>query len=380
MSSNLKSSPAKNLRRFALFAGTAITLVFGAFSAQAADLPSMKDTPNAPDVALAPQAPVPLGVFGVDMPGAGKFVFANTNSFSRNGGNLIGTNSVTPLYIINNVTSPYTPNGLAKLHMVPQDLRNFSEGLSAAYGVTENLSVSVATAFLEKAVDMQTFAKGSTAVLGYSTGRTEGIGDTQVAGVWRAYRDNINQINVNFGLSLPTGSTTNNQVLLLPNGTAPLKRAFYAMQEGSGTVDALPGVAYSGVLGQWSWGLSYRGRLPLDDNSQGWRYGDYHEINAWGGYSWLPGLETTLRLNGNTQTAIHGFDPAITGFAQGADPAYYGGQHIDLYGGAVVNGRYLGLPTAASVGLEVGAPLYQNLNGPQLARDWQISLALRYKL
>ena len=46
----------------------------------------------------------------------------------------------------------------------------------------------------------------------------------------------------------------------------------------------------------------------------------------------------------------------------------------------MINGRYLGLPTAASVGLEVGAPLYQNLNGPQLARDWQISLALRYKL
>ena len=258
---------------FALSTGTAMAVIMTAATAGAADLPSMKTAPDAPAIDFAPQAPAPIGVFGVDMPGAGKFVFANTNSFSRNGGNLIGTNSVTPLYIITNVTSPYTPNGFAKLHMVPQDLRTFSEGLSVAYGVTDNLSVSVATAFLEKAVDMETFTKGSTAVLGYSTGRTEGIGDTQVAGVWRAYRDNINQINVNLGLSLPTGSTTNNQVLLLPTGLAPLKRAFYAMQEGSGTVDALPGVAYSGVLGPWSWGFSYRGRLPLDNNAQGWRYG-----------------------------------------------------------------------------------------------------------
>ena len=313
------------------------------------------------------------------MPGAGNFQFLQLRFLFAQRRQPDRDNSVSPLYIIDNVYSPYTPIGLAKLHMVPQDLQPFSEGLSVSYGVTDNFR-SPSQRDSRKVVDMETFAKGSTAVLGYSTGRTDGLSDTQVAGVWRAYRDNINQINVNFGASLPTGSISNTQVLLLPTGLSPVKRAFYGMQEGSGTFDALPGVAYSGVLGPWSWGLSYRGRIPLDDNTQGWRYGDYSELNAWGGYSWAPGLETTLRLNGNTQSAIHGFDPAITGFAEAADPAYYGGQHIDLYGGALVNGRYLGLPTATSVGFEVGVPLYQNLNGPQLEHDWQISAVLRYKL
>lgn len=347
--------------------------------ARADDPPTAASAANPPAPSLVPQAAAPLGVFGVDMPGAGKFVISNFDSYSRLGGNMIGAQSVAPLYIIDNVYSPDTPNGLAKLHMVPHNLQTYSEGLSAAYGVTENFSLSVATAYLEKSVDMETFAAKSTSILGDSTGRTDGFGDTQVAGVWRVYRDNVNQFNLNFGLSLPTGGATNTEVLLLPSGLNPVKRAFYGMQEGSGTFDALPGVAYSGVLGPWSWGLAYRGRIPLGDNPQGWRFGDYHQIDGWGGYSWAPGLETTLRLSGSTQTAIHGFDPAITGFAQGADPMDYGGQHVDLFGGAMVNGRYVGLPAAATLGLEAGAPLYQNLNGPQLARDWQIASTLRYK-
>ena len=167
--------------------------------------------------------------------------------------------------------------------------------------------------------------------------------------------------------------------LLLPNNTAPSKRGFYAMQPGSGTVDALPGASYSGVLKAWSWGLSYRGRLPLDRGGQGWAYGDLHDFNAWGGYSWLPGLETTLRLNGSTQGSIHGQDMLIRGYAQGADPLFYGGQQVSIFGGLIVSGRFIHL-NAAQFGVEAGAPVWQRLNGPQLGRDWQVNLALRYKL
>jgi hypothetical protein len=168
-------------------------------------------------------------------------------------------------------------------------------------------------------------------------------------------------------------------MLLLPNNTAPAKRGFYAMQPGTGTYDLLPGIAYSGVLKAWSWGLAYRARLPLDQNAEGWRYGDLQELNAWAGYTWRPGLETTLRLNGSTQGAIRGTDTNILGYAQGSEPLFYGGQQVSVFGGVVVSGHYFRLPLS-QVGLEAGVPLYQRLNGPQLGRDWQINLALRYKL
>jgi hypothetical protein len=314
------------------------------------------------------------------MPDKGHFIFSVLPSFSLNSGSMIGTSSVSPQYIITHVKSPYTPDGDHLLRMAPQSLSVETQTFNVAYGLTPNVTLNIASSLVEKSLNMQTF-KGLTGTtsLGYSRSDTWGLGDTQVSTIVRVYRDRINQVTVNFGLSLPTGSTTETQSFLLPTGLRPTSRAFYVLQTGTGTVDAMPGISYSGVLNRWSWGASYRGRLPLDDNSEGYRYGDYNEINFWGGYSWTPGLETTLRLNGTEQGTIHGEDAMIRGFGQTADPMFYGGQQISLFAGAIVSGSYIGIKRA-QLGFEVGAPLYQNLNGPQLGRDWQVNLALRFKL
>lgn len=372
-------TPLRNYARPRAFrrALTAIVMSLTGGVAVADDALSPSAAPASPFPA---QAPAPLGVFGVDMLPQGKFsVFAGAG-YLRLGGPQIGGSPVSSQYVIANVVSNRTPVGTHLLRLVPQSFDIYGETIGASYGFTPDITGVVAASIVEKNVNMLTF-KGLVGAtpLGNSVGETRGFGDTTVAGIWRVYRDPVNQINLNLGLSLPTGGTTDNQTLLLPTGASPSLRAFYGMQPGTGTFDALPGIAYSGVRDAWSWGLSYRARLPLGANAQGWRYGDYHEINAWGGYTWLPGLETTLRVNGSTQTAIHGLDAGILGFAQGANPLFYGGQHVDLFGGVNVNGRFVGLPNA-SIAIEGGAPLYQNLNGPQAARNWQVGVAVRYKL
>ncbi len=351
-----------------------------ALSAGAAATCAISVGAQAAPAAAPAQAPAPIGVFGVDMPGEGKFVFSFLPSFTRMQESKIGTDTVSSPYIVSNVMSAYTPVGAHLLRMVPKSVNVAGEGFSAAYGVTDDVTLVASTSVLEKSVNMEAF-KGLSGLtpLGNSVGSTSGLGDTTLAAVVRVYHDRAIRVNVNMGLSLPTGSTTDSFSLLLPNNTAPEKRGFYAMQPGSGTVDALPGIAYSGVLKAWSWGLAYRGRLPLDRNAQGWQYGDLHEFNGWGGYTWAPGLETTLRVNGTTQGAIRGNDPLIRGYAQGANPLFYGGQQVSLYGGVIVSGRYFGQP-ATQIGVEAGAPIYQRLNGPQLGRDWQVNMALRYKL
>ena len=326
------------------------------------------------------QPPAPIGVFGADMPAKGKFVLSFLPSATRMQNSHIGVNTVSAQYIVTNVISPDTPVGSHLLRLVPKDLTVETEGFSVAYGLTDTLTLFASTQLIQKDVNMQAFqGLSGTTSLGYSVGSTSGLGDTTIAAVARIHHDAVTRVNVNMGLSLPTGSTTATQNLLLPNNTEPGRRAFYAMQPGSGTVDLMPGVAYSGVMRAWSWGASYRARLPLDRNAQGWAYGDLHEANAWIGYSWAPGLETTLRLNATTQAAIQGQDPGIRGYAQGSNPQFYGGQQIGLYAGAIIGGCFFGVPSA-QFGLEGGAPFYQNLNGPQLGRNWQLSLALRYKL
>jgi hypothetical protein len=326
------------------------------------------------------QAPAPIGVFGADMPPTGKIVVSFLPSFTLMQGSRIGARAVSSPYLVTHVISPYTPVGTNVLRLAPRSLSIDTQGFAVAYGLNSDVTLFASTAVIEKAVDMQAFkGLGGSTSLGFSTGRTAGLGDTTVAAIVRVAHDRTNRLNLNVGLSLPTGSTTDLITLLLPNGTSPAKRGFYAMQPGTGTVDALLGAAYSGVKGPWSWGLAYRARVPLDRNAQGWAYGDLHEANAWAGYTWLPGLETTARLNGTVQGRIQGEDPGIRGYAQGADPYFYGGEQVSLYGGVIVGGRFVGVP-AAQFGVEAGAPVYQRLNGPQLGRAWQVNVALKYRL
>ncbi|HUI21910.1 MAG TPA: hypothetical protein VLZ74_12815 [Methylocella sp.] len=71
------------------------------------------------------------------------------------------------------------------------------------------------------------------------------------------------------------------------------------MQLGTGIVDFLPGANYRGQFDQWSWGAVYRGRLALDNNSEGYHYGYQHELSGWGGYTWIPGVTTTYPQSPN---------------------------------------------------------------------------------
>ena len=78
------------------------------------------------------------------------------------------------------------------------------------------------------------------------------------------------------------------------------------MQTGTGTFDVMPGILYGGALGPWSWGLSYRARLPLGVNPEGYMWGNYQEVNGWAGYTWFPGFTTTARANFNVQSPDRG--------------------------------------------------------------------------
>ncbi len=151
------------------------------------------------------------------------------------------------------------------------------------------------------------------------------------------------------------------------------------MQLGTGTVDFLPGVVYAGFLGPWSWGASYRGRFPLGANPQGYLWGDLHEFNGWGGYTWVPGLTTTFRASASIQGPIRGFDPEIRGAAVPANPAFYGGQRVELFGGGTISGKFIGYDNW-TLAVEAGLPIFQNLNGPQIMKNWQAGMSLRVKI
>ena len=91
----------------------------------------------------------------------------------------------------------------------------------------------------------------------------------------------------------------------------------------------------------------------------------------------MRGVTLTARALGATQDHIHGQDISITGLASPANPLYYGGKHIDLFGGIEVAGAPLGLGMTV-FGVEAGGPVFQELNGPQLGHAWQITGSGRF--
>lgn len=328
--------------------------------------------------ATAPPPPGPLGVFGVDLPAARKLVVALTPTVGNFSDIRIGTRTVSNERIV--TTVPFFLNPRQPVRIVPQNIAFRTLVLGAAYGVSPDFGVVVNAGVIKKSLVALVFGgEQGTVPLTRNRPETASLTDVALNGVYRVYQDGLQRVQLSLGFSLPTGNNVANfDRFVLPDGNARRVRAFYGMQLGTGTYDWLPGVVYAGNTGPWSWGGAYRGRFPFGPNDEDYRWGDLHELHGWGGYTWLPGLTTTLRASASFQGPIRGFDARIRGPAVPANPRFYGGERAEIFAGATISGRFIGYD-AWTLGLEGGVPVHQDLNGPQIMKDWQASAQLRVK-
>lgn len=390
------------IRAFTLLgAAAASALAMGAAGAgEAAKKPPAATVTAAAPPPPPPPPPGPIGVFGLDIPAPGKLVLSLTPTFSNLSGIKMGTRTVWNEYIVSTV--PFFLNPRQPVRIVPQNIAARTQIIGLNYGVTKDLCIVLNAGMIEKSLEALVF-KGPTGLqqLARNYPDTASLTDFNLSGVYRVYQDEINRIQLSLGLSFPTGSnhaTFNNFVL--PNGVPADIRAFYGMQLGTGTYDIMPGIVYAGYIGPWSWGLSYRGRFPLGPNPEGYTWatipelapwggaslnprgymwGNLHELNGWGGYTWIPGVTTTFRVSATMQGAIRGWDPEIRGAAVPTNPLFYGGQRVELFGGATISGKFIGYENW-TLGVEAGLPVYQNLNGPQIMKNWQAGMQLKVKI
>ncbi len=107
------------------------------------------------------------------------------------------------------------------LRIVPNSMSTQMHMFGTLYGVTDDLNVMIMGNYTHKDMTMTTYNMMGNAI-GKRTNSTEGFGDLQVSALYRVYEDSINHIHLNFGLSLPTGSTTEQMTMLSPMGKARL--------------------------------------------------------------------------------------------------------------------------------------------------------------
>ncbi len=401
---NNKSS--QRFRRLATMSLPALLAVGGlgatSVSAGAVELPTLFGVGAQTEDSATRPPPPPLAVFGDSMPEPGHVTLSVIPQFGENGHLLVGTHNVTQQQVASTFPGWYWDPAVAYTTM-PQAQFLETQTATLAYGLMKDVSIVLATGTQErhshlvvmsgtKALTGATLgAFGTLIPLGTSYPGTDSLLDTQASVIWRAYEDKINRVKINLGMSFPTGSNHNMGGSVVntsggygfiygTNGVGnQINQAFYGMQSGTNTFDVLPGIMYAGVILPWSWGVSYRARLPVTTNPEGYKWGNYQEANGWIGYTWFKGFTTTFRLNYTIQSQIAGADPWLMGKLPSANPDNYGGKLIQVFGGADIDGALWGAP-GFSIGLEAGVPVYQNLNGPQLSRIWQAGMALRWRV
>jgi len=309
-----------------------------------------------------PDSHAPIGVMQDHTHNKGEFMFTYRYMYMYMDQMRNGTHNLS----INNVLKDFA--------VTPKNMTTQMHMFSTMYGLNDTVTLMAMLPYIMKEMEHQNRAGTN------FTTHSSGFGDTKLAALWRLYAFETPSIgshrfHLNTGLSLPTGD-------IHPTDNTPLGNNSllpYPMRLGSGTVDLLPGLTYTGVRNDVSWGFQALGTVRIGYNKQGYKEGNRYQVNSWGAYRWAKWISTSARLNwqqwynikredGQLQTTI---GPAQIPLVPTADPDRQAGRRLDLMGGVnILFPEFLGLENHLNV--EAGAPIYQDLDGPQLRQAWSL--------
>lgn len=270
------------------------------------------------------------------------------------------------------------------MHMHMDGMRNNTNGLSSSavlnegymvtptemdmdmlmvggmYAPTDRLTLAVMVPYIWNEMDHRTAAGTD------FTTKSDGIGDVRLTGLLGVLDANHQRVHLNLGLSIPTGDIDEK------DNTPAAKNAKlpYPMQLGTGTFDVLPGLTYLGQRGDWSWGAQTTLRIHIGNNDEGYRRGNRLEATAWGARRFGQ-FSGSLRLAAAHWNNIHGQDDDLNpAMVPTADPDRQAGDRVDALVGLNYHVGGNSALRGNRLALEIGAPVYQDLDGPQLETDW----------
>ncbi len=318
----------------------------------------------------------PIGVMGDHLHEKGEWMVSYRFMRMEMGDARIGDDKVSPETIATTVPNRFfgVPGQPPTLRVVPLEMTMDMHMVGAMYAPSDRVTLMAMGSYVTKEMDHVTFAgPAGTVRRGNFTTKSSGIGDTRLTalvglGDWGAHH-----LHLNAGISLPTGSIDEEDDILTPLGTRPRARLPYSMQNGSGTFDLLPGLTYTGHRAAISWGAQYSGAIRLDETDEGYTHGDRHQLTGWAGYRFAPSVSASVRLSAETSGKVDGRDARIIGPVQTADPDNYGGERLTAALGLNFVGQS-GVMRGHRLALEVGFPVYEDLNGPQMAHDYHLTL------
>jgi len=316
--------------------------------------------------------------------GSGGFMFEYKFMRMNMKGLLDGTDSINSNRISAARLGSMVPAPGFDYRMSPTKMTMDMHMLMGMYGISDKTSIMGMLHYLNNEMDMvmhMQMDNGTPMGNMFGSMDTSGMGDTRFDVMYQVNH----QLTTSLGLSLPTGSI-DEKITMIMNGTnfstgAPMPtvvngpmQAPYSMQLGSGTYDLIPAITYNKNLDLWNIGGQATYTLRTGKNDNKYTLGDQLEITAWGTYSVNPNLTLSSRINIFDWGKIDGQSPDINpALSPAADPDATGGTRVDLLFG--LSGH---LNKYHMLSLEIGAPIYQDLNGPQLKTDTLYAVSYQY--
>lgn len=204
------------------------------------------------------------------------------------------------------------------------------------------------------------------------TTHSSGIGDIKLTGLVPVWNLERHQAHLNLGVSFPSGSVDHEDET--PMG---ITRLPYPMQVGSGTYDFIIGGTYTGLADRFSWGAQVLGLIRSGENDNGWRRGDRVDLTGWLAYPWADWVSTSARMAYAHWGNIDGRDSSLNPMVvPTADSGLRSGDRIEIQGGInfLMTG---GILEGHRIAIEAGAPVWQDLAGPQLETDWTLTVGVQ---
>ncbi|MEO1045399.1 MAG: transporter [Pseudomonadota bacterium] len=324
----------------------------------------------------------PIGVMADHAHKKGEVMFSARYMRMEMSENQIGTDLVSNETIVTTIPNRFfgLPGQPPTLRVVPESMSTDMYMVGAMYAPEDWITLVAMSSYIEKEMLHTVFAGPvGTDVRGQFTTNPKDIGDLTVGAIFPVLgvsdhkQSNRHELNVRAAVSLPLGPTDETDTILTPMGTTPTVRIPYPMQIGSGTFDLKPAVTYKRWSGGFGFGAQYSGIIRTGENEQGYRFGDVHQFTAWASYRPAQWVSLSGRVQGRTTGQIEGIDPIVVAPIQTANPDFQGGERVDLIAGVNFVSTH-GALAGHRLGIEFGAPVYQDLNGPQLAGDWMLTI------
>lgn len=304
-----------------------------------------------------PDSHAPIGVMGDHIHKAGEWMFSYRFMRMDMDGNRDGSERLS------------TDDVFSRGYMVaPTSMTMDMHMFGVMYAPTDQVTFMAMLPYLSTEMDHATRMGTS------FTTRSAGFGDVKLSALVGVLDHPGRRVHLNLGVSLPSGSIDErDDTPAARNAKLP-----YPMQLGSGTYDLLLGATYSGQAQHWSWGGQALATVRTGENDNQYRLGNRFESSLWLARVLNPDNSVSVRIHYEDLRDVHGADPDLNPMmVPTADPSLRAGRRANLLLGWNFNGKQ-GLLKGQRLALELGVPVYQNLDGPQLETDLTYTLGWQY--